>query len=186
MKLETVKPRLLLAACCGPCATVAFVHLRKNYDVTTHFWGNNFDTEEEYNKRLEALQTVNAKLNERKQIITEPYLPHSFTATAETLKHTLEGGERCKICYDQRLRSAATAAKAHAFDAFATTLTVSPHKNSNIINDIGNRISNELGINYVSTDLKKDNGFSESVALSKQLGIYRQNYCGCTYSKRKH
>ena len=175
------KPKLLLQVCCGPCGAAAFLALCEGYDVTAFFWGNNFDSEEEYERRLQALKVVNKAMNADRDIVIIPYNNLAFSPQHLALEK--EGGERCKLCYETRLRAAAEYAKRHGFDAFTTSLTVSPHKNSQVINSIGRRIGEEIGIRFVEVDLKKNNGFQKSVEVSKRLGIYRQKYCGCNDSR---
>lgn len=185
MSTGTAKPRLLLSACCGPCATVAFVRLSQTYNITVHFWGNNFDTESEYKKRLDALRTVNKLLNGDKPMIIEPYFPLAFENATASLADAPEGGERCKICFKLRQQAAAKVAREQGFDIWTTTLTTSPHKNTSDVNNLGMIIGDEFGAPYLSTDLKRGGGFAESVALSKKFNIYRQNYCGCKYSSKE-
>ena len=157
--------KLLLSACCAPCATVAIEELSKTHSVTVFFWGNNIHPEQEYKKRLEALviltkSEANGK-NLRCPLIIADYQPIQPTS--------------CEQCFEMRLNATAEYADKHGYDYFATTLTTSPHKDAELINKIGNRISAK----YLPTDFKKNDGFNRSVVLSKQLGLYRQKYCGC-------
>ena len=151
------KPRLLLAVCCGPCATVAVERLAVNYDVTCLFWGNNLDSQEEFDRRLEALYKLTDK------VIVHPY------------NHSDWEVENCVRCITLRLQNAYEYLQRLCFDYFATSLTTSPHKNATLINQIGSNLSER----YIPTDFKKQDGFKRSVELSKQLKMYRQNYCGC-------
>ena len=151
------KPRLLLAVCCGPCATVAVERLAVNYDVTCLFWGNNLDSQEEFDRRLEALYKLTDK------VIVHP------------CNHSDWEVENCARCITLRLQNAYEYLKRLGFDYFATSLTTSPHKNATLINQIGSNLSER----YIPTDFKKQDGFKRSVELSKQLKMYRQNYCGC-------
>lgn len=151
------KPRLLLAVCCGPCATVAVERLAVNYDVTCLFWGNNLDSQEEFDRRLEALYKLTDK------VIVHPY------------NHSDWEVENCVRCITLRLQNAYEYLQRLGFDYFATSLTTSPHKNATLINQIGANLSER----YIPTDFKKQDGFKRSVELSKQLKMYRQNYCGC-------
>jgi predicted adenine nucleotide alpha hydrolase (AANH) superfamily ATPase len=168
------KRKLLLSACCGPCSAAALERLNKEYKITIFFYGNNLDSEEEYTKRLNALKTVNERLNDNNTMIIAPYM-HKDMGFAEEP----EGGKRCVICFYDRLTATADVATAAGFDLFATTLTTSPRKNAELINNLGEEIAKDFGLRYLPTDFKKDNGFLRSVQLSKELGIYRQKYCGC-------
>lgn len=151
------KPRLLLAVCCGPCATVAVERLAVDYDVTCLFWGDNLDSLEEFNRRLEALYKLTDK------VIVHPYNHQNWEV------------QNCVRCVTLRLQNAFEYVEKLGFDYFATSLTTSPHKDAVMINQVGASISDK----YVPSDFKKKDGFKRSVELSKQLKMYRQNYCGC-------
>lgn len=151
------KPTLLLAACCGPCATVAVERLSVDYDVTALFYGDNLDSQAEFDRRLAGLYLVTDK------VIVKPY------------DHRGWQNQNCQRCFTLRLQNALEYVEKLGFDYFATSLTTSPHKDAKLINSIGTALSDK----YVPTDFKKQNGFNRSVELSKKLGIYRQNYCGC-------
>ena len=153
------KSSLLLAVCCGPCATVAVERLSPDYNVTLFFWGNNLHPAEEFEKRREAVLKLG------KRTIIADYKPMQ--------------PESCEHCFAMRLRAASEYAHANGFEYFATSLTTSPHKDARLINKLGSDFPG-----YIPTDFKKDNGFARSVELSKQLGLYRQNYCGCARSQR--
>ncbi len=151
------KPSLLLSACCAPCATVAIERLKEEYDITILYWGDNMDREEEFNKRLNELYKIWDK------VIVKEY------------DHTGWQNQNCQRCWKLRLEYTNKIAEEQDFDFFATTLTTSPHKPADVINKIGESLSPK----YLATNFKKQNGFVRSVELSKQLGLYRQNYCGC-------
>ena len=151
------KPKLLLAACCGPCATVAVERLSPDYDVTCLFYGDNLDSQAEFDRRLAGLYKLTDK------VIVHPY------------HHEDWQNQNCQRCFTLRLQNALEYVEKLGFDYFATSLTTSPHKDAQLINAIGSSLSDK----YVPTDFKKRNGFARSVELSKQLGMYRQNYCGC-------
>ena len=176
------KPKLLLAACCGPCATVAIERLKPDYDIIVLFWGDNLNNRKEYARRLVALRTVNGALNDGKVMMAGKYNKKNFLKNITGLENEPEGGKRCEECFTLRLKDAAKMAAACKFDFFATTLTTSPHKDAGLINKIGEDLSKQYGVKYLPTDFKENNGFARSVELSKQLGIYRQNYCGCGIS----
>jgi len=149
-----------MQACCGPCGADAFSY--SHFNFTYFFNGDNFDTINEYNKRLEAMSTVD------KNAIVEPYVARVFA--------------ECEDCIGYRLRRCAEVAKSRGFDCFSTTLTVSPHKNTELVNRIGREVAGEVGVPFVEFDLKKNGGFAKSVQRSKELGLYRQRYCGCAKS----
>jgi predicted adenine nucleotide alpha hydrolase (AANH) superfamily ATPase len=175
------KPRLLLSACCGPCSTVALERLCEKYNITLLFYGDNLDTATEYVRRLTALQTVNREMNDGKEMVILEYRPDNFHRVVRDLQTEPEGGKRCEICFKLRLHKTAEIVKQGNYDLFATTLTVSPHKNAELINQIGLSVADDFGIKYLPTDLQKDNGFARSVEISKQLNLYRQKYCGCGF-----
>lgn len=156
---------ILLSTCCAPCATVASEKLSGNYDVTLYFWGNNIHPQQEYEKRLQAIFILD---------------PNAIIAAYDPAQ-----SESCTQCFEARLRATAEYALKFGYGIFATTLTTSPHKPAELINRIGEKIAAEYGIKYLPTNFKKNNGFTRSVVLSKQLGLYRQNYCGCTRSLLK-
>jgi predicted adenine nucleotide alpha hydrolase (AANH) superfamily ATPase len=153
--------------------------LSADYDITIFFYGDNLDTADEYNRRLQALFTVNKILNKDRPMIICPYRHNEFLLATADLTNEPEGGRRCEKCFTLRLSKTVEIAVANGFGLFATTLTTSPHKNAGIINAIGETVARQHGIAYLPTDLKQNGGFARSVELSKQLGIYRQKYCGC-------
>ena len=163
---------MLLAACCGPCAIAAFNEFGESYDITVFFWGNNMDCKEEFDRRLGALETVNEKLNKGREMVVVPYDNSQHTPLA------------CESCFRARSRAAAAFATQNGFDCYSTSLTVSPHKNSAVINAIGESAGKDYGVPFISADLKKRGGFQKTIEVSKQLGIYRQKYCGCKPAAR--
>ena len=169
------KKRMLLQACCGPCAVDVLPAFTELYDVTLFFAGNNFDTEQEFEKRLAALRTVNKELNNGAEIIIVPYNHSLFLGMIMGLENETEGGKRCEVCYRMRLLATAEYAKANGYDCFSTSLGVSPYKHSETMNKIGNEISEEIGIQYISTSIKS--------GKQRFSDIYYQNYCGCEFSK---
>ncbi|MCL2228601.1 MAG: epoxyqueuosine reductase QueH [Firmicutes bacterium] len=155
--------KTLAFACCGPCAiALASDVLEKPH---LYFNGDCFDTREEYDRRLTALMTVNKSLFSDQKIFIAPYEPKRF--------------ETCEQCIEYRLEQCARAARENGFDSFTTSLTVSPHKDTTLINQIGAEVATRFGLKFVALDLKKGGGFGNTVKVSKDLGIYRQNYCGC-------
>lgn len=174
------KPRLLLHACCGPCASSVLEYLTPLFDVTVYFYNPNILPKEEFIKRENALKDVIAHFDGVKLIIPEQdeieYISH-----VKGHKNDREGGARCSLCFTLRLEKTAEFLKSHSdeFDFFATTLTVSPHKNAPLINQIGNDVANKIGVKYLSSDFKKRDGYLRSTVLCREWGIYRQVYCGC-------
>lgn len=173
--------KLLLHCCCGPCSTAVVERLMCDYDITLFYYNPNIYPVEELKKRAEQVIKV-ANYFGVKYIIDETTI--DFQTIAKGLENEKEGGNRCQICFDIRLSKTAECAKSNNYNIFATTLTVSPYKNAKIINNIGDAISQRQNIEYLPSDFKKNNGFLRSIQLSKQLGLYRQNYCGCVFSKK--
>lgn len=177
-------PRLLLHCCCAPCASYALEYLTPFYLVTILFFNPNIHPREEYNKRAEELTKLLSLAvypNPVEKLIVE-YDPAAFESAAEPFLFEPEGGERCRICFRLRLAETAARAKAGEFDFFATTLTVSPHKAAPVINEIGDLEAESRNVKYLRSDFKKRDGYKRSVELSKQYGLYRQQYCGCRSS----
>lgn len=188
---ETVKkPSLLLHSCCGPCSTAVIERLTDEFDVTVFFYNPCITEEDEYRRRREAQIKAIEKFNEenpqcgRVTFKEGPYRPTEFLKATEGLEHEPEGGDRCKVCFMQRLEKTAETASLSGCDYFGTTLTVSPHKNYKLISEIGRSIALRYGLTFLDRDFKKKDGFKRSIELSKKYGLYRQNYCGCKYSKR--
>lgn len=166
--------KLLLHVCCGPCATHS-VEALSEYEITLFYSNSNILSKDEFDKRLESVRKV-AEINGLNLLVGE-YDHEAWLEFVKGLEGEPEGGERCKKCFEWQLKT--TAKFADSFDRFATTLTISPHKSSSVINSIGERYEK-----YLPTDLKKEGGFQRSVELSKSLGLYRQNFCGCEFSQR--
>ena len=164
--------KILLHACCAPCSSSVLERLGE-YDVTAYFYNPNIRPLAEYERRLTEMRLLDVKTIEGPQDFDE------WDKVALEF-HFGEGGRRCGVCFYKRLLETAKYAKKIGIDIFATTLTVSPHKNANVINMIGEKVAIEVGIEYLSSDFKKQGGFQRSLEISKQLGMYRQNYCGCT------
>ncbi len=188
---ETVrKPSLLLHSCCGPCSTAVVERLVDEFDVTVFFYNPCITDEEEYKRRRDSQIKFIDKFNEEKIGMTKVYFkegeyrPTEFFKAAEGLEEEPEGGARCTVCFTQRLEKTAEAARMGGFDYFATTLTVSPHKNYKLISEIGRSIALRYGLSFLDRDFKKKDGFKRSIELSKKYELYRQDYCGCEFSKR--
>lgn len=184
------KPSVLLHSCCGPCSTSVVERLFPDYDVTVLFYNPNITDENEYRLRRDSQIKFIKAFNETKALgekvgfLEGEYFPGKFLAAARGLEEEPEGGERCKRCFDMRLDYTAAKAKMMGFDAFATTLTVSPHKNFDTISSLAAKISFLYGVAFLDMDFKKKAGFQRSIELSKKYGLYRQQYCGCLFSKR--
>ena len=181
--IKESKQRLLLHCCCAPCASYALECLIPLYDCTVLFYNPNIEPYYEYEKRRGELDKLLARnsLLKNVEILDCKYDNDTFVQAVGQLRSEPEGGIRCTICYELRLRETAKRAKDGNFDIFTTTLSVSPYKNAKILNDIGAGLAVEYGIGYLRSDFKKHDGYRRSVELSKKYGLYRQNYCGCMY-----
>lgn len=183
-------PRLLLHSCCAPCSSYCMEYLREYFRITVFYYNPNITEKEEYQKRVqEEIRLIEAyneqvKRGHRIEIIEGDYDPDCFMEKARGLESCAEGGERCFRCYELRLGKTARLAKEKKFDYFTTTLTISPLKNAAKLNEIGERAAEEYGVRWLPSDFKKRGGYQRSIELSKEYGLYRQNYCGCIYSKR--
>ena len=179
------KRKLLLHACCAPCSSASLEKVKDNFDITVYFYNPNITNAEEYQKRLaEEERFLSEVYGESVKLICGEYAPEVFYSLSAGLENQPERGARCLKCYAERLLKTAQTAKKNGFDYFATTLTLSPHKDANALNKIGYEIQEEIGVKYLPTDFKKDNGYKRSIELSKIYGLYRQNYCGCEFSVR--
>ena len=174
--------KLLLHSCCGPCSTQVIDFLKDDYDITIYYYNPNIDTDEEYQHRLAEQKRYCSIVGV--PVLEDGYKPEEFYCRVKGLEQEKEGGARCPVCFKLRLEKTADKAKKQGFDLFGTTLTVSPHKNSNIINSIGLAIGKEMGIEFLEGNYKKQDGYKKSIEFSKKYNLYRQNYCGCKYSKR--
>ncbi len=183
MEGSAVKPGLLLHICCAPDATVAIERLSLSFDLTAFFYDPNIHPREEYEKRLAEMRKV-AEAN-RIPLEVGPYEDGRWFELARNLMDEPERGKRCEVCFQMRLEATAARAKEKGLPAFATILTVSPHKDAQLVNRLGQEIGERLGIRYVPTDLKKKEGFKRSLELSRQFELYRQDYCGCLPSLKE-
>ena len=181
---EEKAPSLLLHSCCAPCSSYVLEYLSNYFEITTFYSNPNIYPESEYTKRILEQQTLIAKMRTRHPIsfMAGNYDKDRFYDMARGMEHLKEGGERCFRCYELRLRETAEVAKKCGFDYFATTLSISPLKNTPRLNEIGIRLSKEYGVEYLPSDFKKKNGYKRSIELSKKYGLYRQDYCGCEFS----
>ena len=178
---ENSGKKVLLHSCCAPCSTTCIERLKEHLNITVFYYNPNIDTEYEFNLRAKEQQRYCKK--EDIDCIVYDYDKQAFMQSAKGLENEAEGGKRCEKCFYLRLRKTAEKCKELGLNYFATTLTVSPLKNATLINKIGKQIEQELGVKYLVTDFKKDNGYLRSITLSKENDLYRQNYCGCEFSK---
>ena len=179
------RPRLLLHSCCAPCSSYVLEYLSHYFDITVYYDNPNISPAAEFARRAEEQQRLIAQmpLEGKVSCIIAPYQPERFAAIAKGKEQEPEGGSRCFACYQLRLRQTADAAKQCGYDAFTTTLSISPHKNAQVLNAIGKALSEEYGVSYLFSDFKKKDGYKRSCALSEQYHLYRQDYCGCAFSK---
>lgn len=184
LKKEEKVPGLLLHSCCAPCSSYVLEYLSNYFAITLFYYNPNIYPESEYTKRILEQQTLIGEMKSQNPIsfIAGSYDNDRFYEMAEGLEHLKEGGERCFRCYELRLRETAKLAQEGGFDYFATTLSISPLKNSAKLNEIGVRLAKEYGVSYLPSDFKKKNGYKRSIELSKKYGLYRQDYCGCEFS----
>ena len=180
-------PRLLLHCCCAPCSSYVLEYLSRFFEITCLFYNPNISPAEEYKKRAEELRRLISELPHKNpvSIIVEKYNPQDFFAAVKGYEHIKEGGERCFRCYRLRLEMAAKYAKEYNFDYFCSTLSISPLKNARKLNDIGEELSEIYKISHMPNDFKKKGGYKRSIELSAEYDLYRQNYCGCVFSKNE-
>lgn len=180
-------PTLLLHACCAPCSSYCLEYLSQYFSITVLFYNPNISPETEYNKRVDEIRRLIDELPVKNKVslIEGRYLPSEFYNSVKGLEDEPEGGKRCHVCYELRLREAAITAKELGFDYFTTTLSISPLKDAEKLNEIGKRLSDEYGVAYLYSDFKKKNGYKRSIELSREYKLYRQNFCGCVFSRRE-
>lgn len=197
---ESPGRKLLLHSCCAPCSSYVLEYLREYFHITVFYYNPNITGDEEYRKRVEEqkrlIEEYNRQVEEadfkgmhstsnakRIEVIEGDYEPDCFFASVKGLEKCPEGGERCFKCYKLRLEKTARLAAERGFDCFTTTLTISPLKNAHKLNEIGEELGEKYGVFFLPSDFKKKEGYKRSIDLSKQFELYRQNYCGCIYSK---
>lgn len=182
-------PRLFLHSCCAPCSSYVMEYLCPYFLITVFYYNPNISASEEYRKRAEEQKRLIAAYNAEGKgypigILEGDYDPGVFFETAKGYESCPEGGERCARCYELRLRETARLGKAQGFDYFCTTLSISPLKDAQKLNEIGERLAGEYAISWLPSDFKKRDGYKRSIEFSAEYGLYRQNYCGCAYSRR--
>ena len=177
---------LLLHACCAPCSSAVLYRLSDFFKITILYYNPNITDKDEYIKRINELKRFVSVFTTKYpvEVIEGTYEPDKFICMAKGLENEPERGKRCFKCYEMRLEETAKIAEQLGFENFATTLTLSPHKNSNWINEIGENLNNKYNSNYLYSDYKKKEGYKKSIELSREYNLYRQNYCGCIYSKK--
>lgn len=181
------RPTLLLHACCAPCSSYVLEYLNPYFDITIFFYNPNINSEKEFLFRQSEVKRLISEmpLEYPVRLIETRYLPEEFFTAVKGLEAVKEGGERCFKCYELRLRKTAEECKKDGYDYFSTTLTISPLKNAQKLNEIGKRLADEMDIKFLPSDFKKKNGYKRSVQLSNEYGLYRQNYCGCGFSYKE-
>lgn len=184
---EDILPSLLLHSCCAPCSSYTIEYLSKYFSITILYYNPNISDKDEYEKRkAEQIRLINSMpLQGKVSFMDCDYNSSEFFDIARGYEDCREGGERCFRCYRLRLEQTARLAKENDFDYFCTTLTISPLKNSQKINEIGFELEKEYNVSWLPSDFKKREGYKRSIELSKEYNLYRQNYCGCIYSKKQ-
>lgn len=189
IKKDNVRPKLLVHSCCAPCSSYVLEYLNDYFDITVLYYNPNISPKEEYKKRkAEQIRFINEKFsddnaNNKVSFMDCDYESEKYAEIVKGLEKEPEGGMRCVECFSLRLDKTAELAKLYGFDYFVTTLSISPLKNAQLINRIGSEISEKYGVSYLPSDFKKREGYKRSIELSKKYGLYRQNFCGCVYSK---
>ena len=179
-------PKLFLHSCCAPCSSYVLEYLSKYFEITVFFYNPNISPREEYEKRVEEIRRMISQMEFLHPVnfVEGDYIPQDFYQMAKGLEDVPEGGKRCFKCYRLRMEEAAKLAAEGGFDYFTTTLSISPLKNAQKINEIGEELEQLYQVKHLPSDFKKKNGYKRSIELSAEFGLYRQNYCGCVFSKR--
>lgn len=187
IKNQKKTPTLLLHSCCAPCSSYVLNYLSDYFLITILYYNPNIDTKEEYEKRKnEQIRLIQEMPFKNPVTILDcSYESEKYYASVKGLELEKEGGSRCAICYNLRLEKTAQIASLHHFDYFGTTLSVSPYKNAQVLNELGKNLEQKYQVAYLYSDFKKREGYKKSIELSKKYALYRQNYCGCVYSKPK-
>ncbi len=180
-------PRLLLHSCCAPCSSYVLEYLSRYFYITVLYYNPNIFPPSEYALRVREQESLISRMDFVYPVafLEGSYRPETFYEAVKGLEGEPEGGKRCEKCYELRLLEAAKEAKAGDYDYFTTTLTISPLKSADKLNEIGRRLGTEYGVAYLPSDFKKRDGYKRSTQLSKEYGLYRQDYCGCVYSVRE-
>ncbi len=181
---KNIRPRLLLHSCCAPCSSYVLEYLTKYFDITVFFYNPNISPEPEYQHRVNEIKRLIKEMCPYVEFIEGKYEPERFYEMSKGLENEPERGARCLKCYRMRIEESAIAAKNGGFDYFTTTLSISPQKDSAALNAIGKAVSDIYGVDYLYSDFKKKNGYKRSIELSAKYSLYRQNFCGCIYSRK--
>lgn len=178
-------PKLLLHSCCAPCSSYVLEYLSQHFEIMVYFYNPNIYPAEEYYKRVTEIERLVGQMNFKNpvKLVSGAYEPGEFYQAVKGLEKEAEGGSRCLRCFSLRLEEAAKVCRAGNYDYFTTTLSISPLKNAAQLNEIGESIAKEYGIQYLPSDFKKRDGYKRSIQLSEEYGLYRQNYCGCVFSR---
>ena len=185
LKREGKRPRLLLHSCCAPCSTAVLTRLCEGFDITVFYYNPNIDTREEHDLRAKELEGFVGDSGLALGAVIIPWEPKLFYEHVRGLEGEKEGGKRCEVCFGLRLDRTARYAAEHGYDLFTTTLTISPMKSAPLLNRIGEEAAKRTGAVFLNSDFKKRGGYLLSTQLSREYGIYRQDYCGCVFSKRE-
>ncbi|MBH1940351.1 epoxyqueuosine reductase QueH [Mobilitalea sibirica] len=179
--------KLLIHSCCAPCSSYVLEYLSNYFAITVFYYNPNIYPEKEYSRRVEEQKNLINAMKYKYPVRFEQgvYNPKEYYQFIKGYEREPEGGKRCFLCYEMRLREAGEMAKEGRYDYFTTTLSISPHKNAEKLNEIGKKVAAEYGVEYLPSDFKKKNGYKRSIELSKDYGLYRQDYCGCIYSQRQ-
>ena len=180
----STKPRLLLHACCGPCSTHTIALLDKYFDITVFYDNSNIDTLDEFNKRLKELKKVINQFEDVKLVVGN-YIPNTYYDAVSSVENLGEFSKRCYKCMELRMKNTYEYALNNNFEYYTTTLSISPYKNSDWINEIGYRLANSGKVKFLYSNFKKEEGYKNSIKLSIVMDLYRQHYCGCVFSKRE-
>ena len=178
------RPKLLLHACCGPCSTHTIALLNSHFDITVYYDNSNIDTQDEFNKRLDELKKVIDNF-ENVKLVVEDYLPDTYYDAIKGDEYLGEFSSRCYKCMALRMTNTYNYAEENGFDFYTTTLSISPYKNSDWINEIGYRLASSGTPQFLYSNFKKEEGYKNSIKMSVELNLYRQHYCGCIYSKKE-
>jgi len=182
-------PKLFLHSCCAPCSSYCLIYLRDYFDITSFFYNPNITGEKEYSHRLEELKRLvgilNGDYDVNIKVLGAAFDPNRFFDEVNGLEDLPEGGARCAKCFSLRLEETAKTAAEMDFDYFSTTLTISPLKNADLLNKIGYAMGEKYGVKWLPSDFKKKGGYQESIRLSKEYDLYRQDFCGCDFSRRR-
>lgn len=183
--LEEV-PTLLLHSCCAPCSSYVLEYLANHFKITIFYYNPNISPKEEFDKRIDEQKRLINELPVKNKVefMEGNYDNQKYEKAIQGLEYEKEGGARCHICYRLRLEETAKLAKEKGFDYFTTTLSISPYKNAKVLNGIGEELAKNYNVNYLYADFKKKNGYKRSIELSRIYNLYRQDYCGCKYSKK--